>query len=110
MRIRLTPVIESAIRRQALKEGRSDQQMAERAILAGLANTGTIIATVNDEDPQPVRRANDYRITMPIPSSTYLTIKALARDQGRTTKAMIRQIIEAGIAEVSAPADERTHA
>jgi hypothetical protein len=105
MRMRLTPVIEQAIHRQALREGRSDQQMAERAILAGLANTGTIIATVNDEDPQPARRANDFRITMPIPSSVYLTIKSLARDQGRTTKGMIRQILETGIAEVSAPAD-----
>jgi hypothetical protein len=110
MRVRLTPVIEQAIHREALRQGRSDQDTAQRAILAGLANTGTIIATVNDEDPQPARRANDYRITMPIPSSTYLTIKALARDQGRSTKAMIRQILESGIAEVSAPADERTHA
>jgi hypothetical protein len=105
MRMRLTPLIEQAIHRQALREGRSDQQMAERAILSGLANTGSVIASINDEDPLPARRANDFRITMPIPSALYLVIKNLARSQGRTAKQTIRLILEAGIAELSGPAD-----
>ena len=101
MRTRLKPGVADAVRRLALREGRSDQEMVERLLSIGLQSFG---AGTPRTDTPPDRPTLDTQMTLPLPAGMYAAIKTLARDQGRSGKAMTRIIIDAGLAAMGGPA------
>jgi hypothetical protein len=109
MRIRVAPQIEATIHRAAIREGRSNQQMADRVMAAGLAAMGATCGSSGGHDETDDRRTNDYKLTLPVPAPTYHAIKSLARAEGRSGKATVRRVLEVGLkamgAELPAPAD-----
>ncbi len=107
MRMRLDPGIAVALHRAAIRQGRSDQEMADKAISVGLAHltAGAVTVPTDRSNDDGLPRANDYRVTLAIPSAIYHQLKEIERAEGRSFKGAVRRVLESGLrTELPAPA------
>jgi hypothetical protein len=97
MRIRIGDQMAAAIHSRALKEGRSFQSMHDRAVAAGLRALGDVLVTNKDEPGLPNDPRTTFKLTLRLPIEIYGQVKDRAKAEGRSGRAMICQLLAAGL-------------
>jgi hypothetical protein len=103
MRVRISPQLEHHVHHLATRQGRSDQEMLDRLISAGLAATGTHAAVMSPPlGDLSDRELNEMKV--PLDAELRASLRELAARHGRSQRRMATMVVAAGLVALGADA------
>jgi hypothetical protein len=94
-RFRLPELLDGVVHQRALQLGISDQELATRALKAGLSAIGAVVPTQPVVDQSVKDGATVVKIS--VEAQRYRFIKKLAQAEGRSAKSTINGLIDLGL-------------
>ena len=101
MRIRVSPLIEGRVHALAIRQGRSDQNMLDKLIEAGLAATG-MPATILSPALGDLNDAELTEFKVPLAPTLRASLRELAAKEGRSQRQMAAHVIATGLRALGA--------
>jgi hypothetical protein len=104
MRVRISPQLEHHVHHLATRQGRSDQEMLDRLISAGLQSTGMPAAAI----VPPMGEMSDAEMSemkIPLNAAYRAQLRALAAEHGRSQRRMATMVVAAGLRALGADHD-----
>jgi hypothetical protein len=96
MRARVSPQLESQIHHLAVRQNRSDADMHNRLLEAGLRSSGMPAAAISPPLVDLLTEG-EWSLKVPLPVKLREQLKALAAEHGRSHRRMVAQVIAAGM-------------
>jgi predicted transcriptional regulator len=103
MRVRLSPLLEQQVHHLAIRQGRTDQNMLDQLIAAGLRLTGMPSAAISSQIGGP-SEGEMSEMKIPLDAKLREQLRSLAAERGRSQRRMGALVDAAGLKALGADA------